>query len=412
VAGPPRDDPQPGRGVGAYTADLEAVAAWLTPCGLTPVAVDSTGVSGSPLVARLETRGVEGRRVEPPPVQNITGRPTSAGHDGQWRHRVHTCGRLAGAFRPPAPVCVLRRDRRPRARLLTSAVQPRQPRPTACTPLHRTWPHVGSALTGGTGCARRRAILAGERDPMPVAPRRDERGQPDAATIARAVPGRGRAAPRVAWAQAVERDAVSPQHSTAGDPPLEAWWPTVADRRAGAPCPPPSRPRRRGPQPLTGAGRPPVQRITGVALTPSDGLDATTARTVSRALGVDMRRWPRVPPGTSWLGRCPHQRGSGGTGLSRGTKPGATRAATALRRAAASLQHRQRALGACFRRLHARLGTPQAITATAHKRARLISRRLTHGTADVAQGLDEAAAPSRQRTVRHVRRRAGERGDA
>jgi transposase len=44
VAVPPRDDPQPGRGFGAYTADLEAVAAWLTPCGLTPVAVDSTGV--------------------------------------------------------------------------------------------------------------------------------------------------------------------------------------------------------------------------------------------------------------------------------------------------------------------------------------------------------------------------------
>jgi transposase len=115
---------------------------------------------------------------------------------------------------------------------------------------------------------------------------------------------------------------------------------------------------------------------------------------------------------TAWWGLCPHQRGSGGQVVSRGTKPWATRAATALRRAASSLQHRQRALGAFCRRMHARLGTPQAITTTAHKRARLIYRRLKHGTADVAQGRDEDAEPYRQRTVRHVRRRARALGDA
>jgi transposase len=221
-----------------------------------------------------------------------------------------------------------------------------------------------------------------------------------------------RAAQLVAWAQAVERSEVEPQHRTTGDQPLAAWLQPVADRRAGEPCPPPSRPRRRGPQQLTGAGRQPVHRITGVDLTPSDGSDATTARTVLRALGVDRRRWPSVPHCTSWLGRCPHQRGSGGTVVSRGTKPGATRAATALRLAASSLQHRQRALGAFFRRMHARLGTPQAITATAHKLARLIDRMRKHGTADVAQGMDEDAEPSRQRTVRHLRRRARALGDA
>jgi transposase len=112
-------------------------------------------------------------RVEPPQVPKITGRPTSAGHDGQWRHRWHTCGRRAGAFRPPAPGCVLRSDRRQRALLLTYAVQHLQPRQTAGTPMQSTLPHVVSELTGGTGFALMRAILAGERDPMPLAPRRD-----------------------------------------------------------------------------------------------------------------------------------------------------------------------------------------------------------------------------------------------
>ena len=44
VAVPPSDDPQPVRGFGAYTADLEALAEWLTTCGITTVALESTGV--------------------------------------------------------------------------------------------------------------------------------------------------------------------------------------------------------------------------------------------------------------------------------------------------------------------------------------------------------------------------------
>jgi transposase len=412
VAVPPSDDPPPVRGVGAYTADLEALADWLTPCGMTPVALESTGVSGIPLFALLETRGVEVRRVDPPQGQNIKGRPTSAVHDCQWRQRLHTVGLLAGAFRPPAQVCGLRSDLRQRAMLLTSAAQHIQPRQHALTQMPSQWPHVVSAMTGGPGFALIRAILAGERDPLQWAPLRDSRGQHDAATSARALPGSGREAPLFALAQAVERYEVYQQQITAGDQQREACVPTFADRREGEPLPPPSRPRRRGPTQLTCAVRPPVHRSTGVDWTHIAGIDETTALTVSRERGVDMSRWPSVNHFTSWLGLCPHQRVSGGQVLSQGTKPCANRAATALRLAASSLQHRQSALGAFFRRMHARLGTPNAITATAHKLARLIYRRLTHGTASVAQGMDEYEAQYRQRTVRHVRRRARELGDA
>jgi hypothetical protein len=62
--------------------------------------------------------------------------------------------------------------------------------------------------------------------------------------------------------------------------------------------------------------------------------------------------------------------------------------------------------------MNARLGTPKASTATAHKLARVIYSMLKHGTASVAQGMDAYAEPYRQRTVRHLRRRARELGDA
>ena len=49
VAVPPSDDPQPVRSFGAFTADLEALAAWLATCGITTVALESTGVYWIPL---------------------------------------------------------------------------------------------------------------------------------------------------------------------------------------------------------------------------------------------------------------------------------------------------------------------------------------------------------------------------
>ena len=109
---------------------------------------------------------------------------------------------------------------------------------------------------------------------------------------------------------------------------------------------------------------------------------------------------------TSSLGLWPPQRVSGGKVLSRRTKSCANRAATALRLAAAALHHSQRALGAFVRRMKARLGAPKAITATAHKLARLIYPMLKHGTVYVRRGMDEYAQPYRGRMVQHMTRRA------
>ena len=144
----------------------------------------------------------------------------------------------------------------------------------------------------------------------------------------------------------------------------------------------------------------------GVDLTAIEGIDEPTALTIISEIGLDMGRWPTVKHFTSWLGLCPHHRVSGGKVLSRGTKPCANRAVTALRLAASCLQRSQRALGAFFRRMNARLGTPKAITATAHKLARLIYTMLKHGTAYVRQSLADDEQQYRDRTVQSLTRRA------
>src|SRR5438093_8599457 len=119
-----------------------------------------------------------------------------------------------------------------------------------------------------------------------------------------------------------------------------------------------------------------------------------------------MRRWPTVKHFTSWLGLCPHHRVSGGKVLSQRTKPCANRAATALRLAAACLHHSQSALGAFFRRMKARLGSPKAITAAAHKLARLVYHLLKHGSAYVQQGLENYEAQYHERKVKTMAKQA------
>jgi transposase len=79
--------------------------------------------------------------------------------------------------------------------------------------------------------------------------------------------------------------------------------------------------------------------------------------------------------------------------------------ATALRLAASGWQRRQSALGAFFRRMKARLGTPKAITATAQKLARLIYTMLKHGTAYVRQSLADDDQHDRDRMVQSLMRR-------
>ena len=87
-------------------------------CGITTVALESTGVYGIPLFELLETRGFEVLLVDPHQVQKIKGRPKSDVHDCQWLQRLHTFGLLASAFRPTDQVCVLRSSLRQRAMVL------------------------------------------------------------------------------------------------------------------------------------------------------------------------------------------------------------------------------------------------------------------------------------------------------
>ena len=92
------------------------------------------------------------------------------------------------------------------------------------------------------------------------------------------------------------------------------------------------------------------------------------------------------------------------------TKPCANRAAQALRLAAAALRTSQSALGAYYRRLCARMDKAKAVTAAAHKLARLIYSLLTKGEEYTDQGQAYYEERYRRRVLHNLNRRAQQLG--
>jgi transposase len=146
--------------------------------------------------------------------------------------------------------------------------------------------------------------------------------------------------------------------------------------------------------------------MTGVDLTQIDGIDVLSALKVISEIGRDRTRWPTAKHFAAWLGLCPGNYISGGKRYRSRTKPTANRAAAALRMAAQTLSHSHSAFGAYYRRMRARLGAPGAITATAHKLARLVYSMLRHGTPYVDAGQQAYEQQYRDRVVRNLKQNA------
>lgn len=82
----------------------------------------------------------------------------------------------------------------------------------------------------------------------------------------------------------------------------------------------------------------------------------------------------------SWLSLCPNNKISGGRILSSTTKPSANKSAQIFRLAALAVSRSKTALGAFYRKMRGKLGGPKAITATAHKIAKIVYHMLRNRT--------------------------------
>jgi transposase len=391
----------------AFTADLSALADWLKACGIDTVVMESTGVYWIPLFELLEERGFDVRLVDARHAKNVPGRKTDA-LDCQWLQHLHSCGLLAAAFRPDEEICVLRAFLRQRAMLVRYGAQHIQHMQKALEQMNLKLQHVIRDITGETGLRIIRAILKGERDAQTLAKMRDPRCKNPLGVIAKSLEGNYRDEHLFELEQALSLYDTYHQKMNECDVKIEACLKKFDDQ-AGGETLPPERKKASGNTPgfdMSGA----LFRMTGVDLTEIDGINAQTASKIIGEIGIDMSRWPSAGHFASWVGLAPGNNKSGGKQLSGRTKPCSNKVKDALRMAAQSLSRSKSALGAFFRSLRARLGPPKAITAAAHKMARIIWKMLKTKTPYRDIGPEKYNEQFQARQFKFVERKAKELG--
>jgi len=409
VAVPPDRDPQPVHRFQTFTAELHRLADWLTACHIRAVALEATGVYWIPVYDVLEARGFEVLLVNPRHLKHVAARKSDV-VDCEWLRDLQIVGLLRGSFRPTDAIRALRGYLRHRQTLIALISEATQRMQKALLQMNLQLPRVVSDITGVTGLRILRAIVAGHRDPAQLAQHRDGRCHATVAEITAALTGHYRDEHVFALQQHLTLFDVYQQQLTACDAAIAQHVHHLAGAVPAPPAPlPPPRGARRTPRQHEPAFdiRTPLYYVTGgVDLSQIDGLGAYSALQLVSEIGTDMRRWPTAQHFTSWLTLAPNNRISGGRVLSARTVPSANRAAAIFRMAAMTLGRTQTALGAFYRRLAARIGKPQAITATARKLAVLVYRVLAGELRYQDPGAHAYHQQQRTRRLRALRQHA------
>jgi len=381
----------------SFTQDLYRLAQWLKECGVTTVAMESTGVYWIPLFQILKEAEFEVIVVNARRVKNVPGRKTDV-QDCQWLQFLHSVGLLNGSFRPAQDVCAIRSLLRHRKGLIELCATHIHHMQKSLDQMNVQIHHVISDITGKTGLAIIEAIIRGERDPQVLARLKDRRIKASTATIVKSLVGDYRSEHIFTLMQSVEAYHYYQKLVSACEQEISRL---LKEFNEGLPM---TEIPRNGDDDSLLQGE--LKRAFGVDLTKIPSLAIDTVRTLFGEIGPDFTKFRNPAAFVSWMALCPSNDISGGKVLKSKTKPMHSRARIALRQAAQSLHNSNSFLGDYYRRLRAKLGAPKAITAAAHKLARIIYHLVTAGQEYDEQILRKQDRHSKIRDETKLRRKA------
>lgn len=412
VAVPPTRDSQPVRRFGCNTSDLKAMADWLKQCRIRTVAMQSTGVYWIAVFDILEEAGLEVYLVNARETKNLPGRKSDV-QESQWLMKLHTYGLLRNSFRPSQEIRAMRTYWRQRNDLVRTAGRHIQRMQKALTQMNIQLANVLTDISGMTGQAIIKAILAGERDPHELAAFRDCRVKASEEEIARSLEGNWQQDLLFVLKQEQDGYQFCQQQMAECDRQLDQYLRQREDRTQGASLPEEKRKERlrkkKGNKPQFDL-RAELFRMTGTDLTQIDSIDVMTAMTIISEAGRDMSKWKTEHHFVSWLRLAPDNKISGDKVIGKGRMPTKNRVTIALKMAACTLRTSNTYLGAQFRRLRTKLGAPVAIKAMAAKLARLVYRMLRYGMKFVDRGAEFYETQNRNLQINSLKWKAAKLG--
>lgn len=389
---------------GATTSELVRMAHWLKQRGVKSVAMESTGVYWIAPHEVLEAEGFEVVLADTRQLSRVPGhnRKTDP-RDCEWLQRLHSCGLVAGSFRPPEQVCMLRTLVRDKANLVAERSDWIRRMQKSLDQMNVRVHRALADLNGATGMAILRAIVDGKRDPRELARLRSPNCRKSEEEIAEQLNGHWRQDHLFSLDQSLQMyDAIEKRIAAYDREILRQLQNMTPAARRGGEAPsltngPKMRSIRKRKQE---AARQALYRMSGVDITQIDAVGVETVQVVLSEYGPDLSRFPTEKHFVSHATLAPRVAKSGGKPV-RKKKPNSasTRVAAALRMAALSLRHSDTALGASYRNVARRCGADVAVFATARKLCSLIYRLLRWGKPYVDEG---AAAYERRFEERRI----------
>lgn len=397
VAIPPDRDANPIREFGSWTADLYNMADWLKEHDIQTVAMQSTGVYWISAHEVLEQCGLEVYLVNARGTKNLPGRKSDV-QECEWLRKLHTYGLLRNSFRPQEQIRAIQTIWRQRDRLVKDCGRAIQQMQKALTKMNIQLANTISDISGVSGQAILRAIVAGTRDPIELAKLRDRRIAASEEEIVQSLQGNWKEDVLFELRQVLEAYDFFQNQISACDRELAKYMAEVPSREIpekqdvpeGSQLLPSAKQSRRSKTPKKNrlgfdlAAE--LHRTMGVDLTSIDSIDVKVAQVIFSEIGPDFSAFPTENHFASWLTLAPQRDISGGKIIRHIPSAGRNRVANALRMAAQSLWHSDSYLGARYRRLRARLDGKKAVKAMARYLACLVYRMVTKGQAYVDRG--------------------------
>ena len=420
VAIPEGRDDETVREFSTFTNSLLDLINWLKKTNITSVAMESTGVYWIPVYDMLEENGFEVLLVNARHIKNVPGRKTDV-IDCQWIQQLHSYGLLRGSFRPKDKILQMRTIMRQRSTLIKYQSSHILHMQKMFSLMNIQLKNAIRDITGTTGMAIVRAIVAGERDPAILAKFRDPRCKNSEEVIRESLTGNYQEEYLFCLAQALELYDCYAMKIIDCDQKIEkiiSEMESLSDKEDEALNPKEKVKKSKKLKPQTKKHafsfdmHQQLIKITGVDLTAIPGLSVQTVSKIISEIGVDMSKWETSKQFAAWLGVCPGNKVSGGKRLSGKTAPSANKAAVALRLAANALRFTDTSFGAFFRRLRSRLGEAKAVTAGAHKIAVTLYNMLKNGTEYTESGAKYYEEAYQARCLKNLERRAKEFGFA
>jgi transposase len=391
---------------GATTSELEKMAAWLLERGVESVGLESTGVYWIPVHEVLEGRGLEVVLVDTRALARVPGRTKTDRRDCEWIQRLHSCGLLRGAFRPPEQICMLRTLVRDRGNLVAEQGDWVRRMQKSLEQMNVRVHRAVAELTGATGMALVRAMVKGERDPRQLAKLRDPRCQKNEEEIAEQLTGHWREDHLFSLGQALKMyEAIQERIQDYERAILDKLKAMEREECRGKEAPELKNEKKakallkRGQEPLHQA----LYRVSGEDLIAIDALGVESVQAVISEYGTDLSCFPGEKQFVSHVLLAPRRATSGGKPVKKKRRGSAsTRVAAALRMAALSIRQSQTALGAYYRQIARHKGADVAVFATARKLATLIYRMLRWGKSYVDEGVQAYEKRYRQARLQRL----------